>query len=631
MYKKQERVFDAVKECVQNNIALHVSHLKEQLLQSNGDNIAIMDSFWFHLHRSILTTASLLVYVSQYDKKLSVLDYATNEVKSALRQQDDEMASIQNVFSSIMEESQKYRDAFLEQLKTDMEEEGGAAFFAESRKKQIVNVVDMIDSLDLFQDLKARYFSTMQAFYRTYAYELFLRSELPVYLDKIRQIVKYEKLLARDFFKTRVEAEVRHQVLQCCVGLFASELVAKGLQSIIENQELDALAQLYAYYEDVAQLDVLKEALVSFIAQLQARVFTQRSIPEVVRLFGLLQDVSPRCFANNAQFLLEIRGALMALVNGNMDVVCERLVRWIDDCVCRHHREGAPMPPHFVEDVLLLLNLMNQKESFEALYRGMLFRHVLAFRDQLLPEEMRVIDEMKAICGNVFVSKMDALAKDAISSREFAAYVRSECFGSRLFQRSQFHIISKDASFANEFPDLALPPELLQLKEEFAALYQKKYSSRLLQFLFEKSEYTLQYTLPDRRAVDLVVSLPQYLVLNAFSTVDAFTAGDLQTLTNLPLSVVLETARCLAKPENGPLLALTPGATDNATTIALFESPSFSAPRVRLVPAPVLSAHTQAPMAAQDMSQMHKTRVDAAIVRIIKNAKFIGFSALWGS
>ena len=60
--------------------------------------------------------------------------------------------------------------------------------------------------------------------------------------------------------------------------------------------------------------------------------------------------------------------------------MCERLVRWIDDCVCRYHREGAPMPPHFVEDVLLLLNLMNQKESFEALYRGMLFRHVLACR-----------------------------------------------------------------------------------------------------------------------------------------------------------------------------------------------------------------------------------------------------------
>ena len=61
-----------------------------------------------------------------------------------------------------MEESQKYRDAFLEQLKTDMEEEGGAARFAESRKQQIGNVVDMIDTLDLFKDLQTRYFRTMR-------------------------------------------------------------------------------------------------------------------------------------------------------------------------------------------------------------------------------------------------------------------------------------------------------------------------------------------------------------------------------------------------------------------------------------------------------------------------------------
>ena len=38
------------------------------------------------------------------------------------------------------------------------------------------------------------------------------------------------------------------------------------LLSKIAAGDRDALAQLYAYYEDVAQLDVLKEALVSFIA-----------------------------------------------------------------------------------------------------------------------------------------------------------------------------------------------------------------------------------------------------------------------------------------------------------------------------------------------------------------------------
>ena len=72
-------------------------------------------------------------------------------------------------------------------------------------------------------------------------------------------------MLARDFFKSRVESEVRHQVLQCCVGLLAAELVSKGLARMIENEEMEALSRLYAYFEDVAQLEVLKKGLVRFI------------------------------------------------------------------------------------------------------------------------------------------------------------------------------------------------------------------------------------------------------------------------------------------------------------------------------------------------------------------------------
>lgn len=91
------------------------------------------------------------------------------------------------------------------------------------------------------------------------------------------------------------------------------------------------------------------------------------------------------------------------------------------------------LPEHFVEDVLLVVNQMTQKETFEALYRAMLFRHLVACQfggcpsrvdhDVLLPEEMRIIDEIKAICGNVFVSRMDSLAKDSLASREFTAYL----------------------------------------------------------------------------------------------------------------------------------------------------------------------------------------------------------------
>lgn len=40
-----------------------------------------------------------------------------------------------------------------------------------------------------------------------------------------------------------------------------------------------------------------------------------------------------------------------------------------------------------------------------------------------MPEENVIIDELKKICGNVFISRLDSLAKDAIYSREFAEYL----------------------------------------------------------------------------------------------------------------------------------------------------------------------------------------------------------------
>ena len=111
------------------------------------------------------------------------------------------------------------------------------------------------------------------------------------------------------------------------------------------------------------------------------------------------------------------------------------------------------LPEHFVEDVLLVVNQMTQKETFEALYRAKLFRHLVACQfggrpsrvdhDVLLPEEMRIIDEIKAICGNVFVSRMDSLAKDSLASREFTAYLQQQPGGAQLLQQCQFHVVSK--------------------------------------------------------------------------------------------------------------------------------------------------------------------------------------------
>lgn len=43
-------------------------------------------------------------------------------------------------------------------------------------------------------------------------------------------------------------------MLQSCVELFAAEMVTKGLAPMVRGRDFDALARLYRYCADVAQL-----------------------------------------------------------------------------------------------------------------------------------------------------------------------------------------------------------------------------------------------------------------------------------------------------------------------------------------------------------------------------------------
>lgn len=104
------------------------------------------------------------------------------------------------------------------------------------------------------------------------------------------------------------------------------------------------------------------------------------------------------------------------------------------------------------------------------------------------------------------------------------------------------------------------------------------------------------------------------------------TVGDLQTLTNLPL-MTLKTA---LKELTTATILQTPDELDNASMVVLNEQPSLPAGRMNLVPAVPLTIHMPATAAPQDMSAVHHTRIDAAIVRILKKKKFIEYAALAG-
>lgn len=122
------------------------------------------------------------------------------------------------------------------------------------------------------------------------------------------------------------------------------------------------------------------------------------------------------------------------------------------------------------------------------------------------------------------------------------------------------------------------------------------------------------------------MTFAQYLVLDCFQKVDQITVGDLQSITNLPLSSIKEAVLQLAK---ATIVDISSSELNNASVVTLNPTPTLEE-KMNLVPPVSLTVHTRTVAAPQDMSAMHKTKIDAAIVRVMKKEKFVQFADLAG-
>lgn len=118
------------------------------------------------------------------------------------------------------------------------------------------------------------------------------------------------------------------------------------------------------------------------------------------------------------------------------------------------------------------------------------------------------------------------------------------------------------------------------------------------------------------------------MILECFQKVDVMSIGDIQTVTNLPVALVKETVMQLVTATI--LQAQTEGEFNNGSMISINPTPSLPEKRLNLVPAVQLSLHTHSVATTQDVTAMHRTKLDAAIVRVMKKEKFLKYTDLEG-
>lgn len=106
------------------------------------------------------------------------------------------------------------------------------------------------------------------------------------------------------------------------------------------------------------------------------------------------------------------------------------------------------------------------------------------------------------------------------------------------------------------------------------------------------------------------------------------TVGDLQSVTNLPLATLKAAIVQLASAKNGSILLVQDDELSNGSVVQLNENPSLKNGLIDCVPPVVLTVKAPTVTTQQDMTIVHKTMIDAAIVRLLKKEKIMSFTQL---
>eukprot|EP00979_Chaetoceros_neogracilis_P012101 scaffold3111_cov263-Chaetoceros_neogracile.AAC.8 len=145
----------------------------------------------------------------------------------------------------------------------------------------------------------------------------------------------------------------------------------------------------------------------------------------------------------------------------------------------------------FQTAVLDLFRHIQSKDIFEAFYRQDLSKRLLLNKSSSIDAERSFVSKLKAECGTGYTSKMEGMFKDMELSKDILSNYSAHLSGmekspNATVASSSTRKVDMDVQVLTtgywpahpQYPDLVLPQELLDKREEFDTYYRSKYQGR---------------------------------------------------------------------------------------------------------------------------------------------------------
>ncbi|KAJ6393816.1 hypothetical protein OIU77_023119 [Salix suchowensis] len=448
--------------------------------------------------------------------------------------------------------------------------------------------------------------------------------------------------------ETKLVEKVQHELLVVHVNQLL-EKEHSGVHSLLRDDKLDDLSRMFRLYHKVTRglepvSNVFKQHITAegtaLVQQAEDAASSQAAnggvqeqvlIRKIIELHDKYMTYVTDCFQNHTLFHKAMKEAFEIFCNKTVagSSSAEQLATFCDTILRKGGSDklNDEAIEETLEKVVKLLAYISDKDLFAEFYRKKLARRLLFDRSANDEHERSILSKLKQQCGGQFTSKMEGMVTDLQLAKEYQSSF-DEYLGNNPSTRPgidlQVSVLTTGYWPSYKSSDINLPAEMARGVEVFKEFYDNKNKHRKLTWIYSLGSCHINAKF-DQKPIELIVTTYQACLLMLFNTSDKLSYPEIMTQSNLSnddLPRLLHSLSC----GKYKILSKEPN-TKTVTQNDSFEFNRKFNDRMRRIKVP-LPLVDERKKVVEDVYKDRRYAIDAAIVRIMKSRKVLGYQQL---
>lgn len=418
------------------------------------------------------------------------------------------------------------------------------------------SLLRMLTDLQIYeQAFEQKFLIATERLYAAEGQRLMLEMEVPEYLNHVDKRIAEENERVLHYLDSISKYQLIHTVEKMLLREHINNILAKGLDGLLEEKRLPNLTLLYNLFGRVKNGH--SELCIAFNAYIKKRgriiviepEKDKTMVQELLDFKDSTDNVVQTCFNRNEKFGNSLKEAFEYFINQRANKPAELIAKFVDSKLRAGNKEATEEElERLLDKIMVLFRFIHGKDVFEAFYKKDLAKRLLVGKSASVDAEKSMLSKLKQECGGGFTSKLEGMFKDMELSKDINIAFKQHITNasSRLAQLEMTVNILTMGYWPTYTPmEVNVPEEMVQFQDVFNKFYLSKHSGRKLQWQPTLGHCVLKACFKAAQK-ELVVSLFQSLVLLLFNNSDELAFDYIKTATNIEEGELKRTLQSLA-------------------------------------------------------------------------------------